>query len=74
MGDRLRGLATLAPVLAGAAIAAAIGYVLFVELPVGLAELLGIVLTLALALLGAKLAGNAVRSMAAGYDVAEVAG
>ena len=73
MDDRLRGLVTLGAVLAGAAIAAGIGYVLFVEIPFGLAELLGILLTLVFALIGAKLAGNAVRSLAPGYDVAEVA-
>ncbi|WP_097009141.1 signal peptide peptidase SppA [Natronoarchaeum philippinense] len=73
MSDRLRALGTLAAVLAGAVIAAGIGYVLFVEFPFGLAELLGIVLTLMLALVGARLAGSAVGSLFPQYNVAEVA-
>jgi protease-4 len=73
MGDTDRSVATLVVVLLGTAVAAGVGYVLFVLVPGDLAELLGVVLAVGVALVGTKLAGNAARSLFTGYDVGEVA-
>ncbi|QSG03547.1 signal peptide peptidase SppA [Natranaeroarchaeum sulfidigenes] len=73
MDNPLRGLAQIGIILLGAAIAAVIGYGLFVEIPESTAELLGIVLALLVVGVGVKLAGNAVESLFPGYNVAEVA-
>ncbi len=61
-------------VLVGVAVAVALGWVLFVEVPEGsLARLLGVVLVVLTGLVGARAAGRVASGWAAPYDVAEVA-
>ncbi|WP_254522381.1 signal peptide peptidase SppA [Natrinema caseinilyticum] len=60
-------------VVVGALAFAAIGVVLFVIVPSTVAQLLGVVLALGIALVGVRLSGNVARSVFPGYDVAEVA-
>ncbi|QLG50447.1 signal peptide peptidase SppA [Natrinema halophilum] len=60
-------------VVGGGLAFALIGVALFVVFPTSLTDLLGVVLALAVALVGARLAANAARSVFPGYDVAEVA-
>ncbi len=60
-------------VLAGVAVTAALGWVLFVEVPEGnLARLLGVVLAVLAGVVGARAAGSLASRWAASYDVAEV--
>ncbi|KDE57453.1 signal peptide peptidase SppA [Halostagnicola sp. A56] len=63
----------LAIVVVGAAVFAVGGVVLFVVFPASLADLLGILLALAVAAVGVRIAGNIASSMFPGYNVAEVA-
>ncbi|MDL5361645.1 signal peptide peptidase SppA [Halalkalicoccus sp. NIPERK01] len=63
----------LAVSLLGALVAAAAGYVLFFELPTTGVELLGILLVIATALLGLRIAGRLAGNAFATYNVAEVA-
>ena len=58
---------------AAAVVTAVVGWVAFVVLPATLADLLGIVLTLGLVLVGLRVAGNAADRLFPSYDVAEVA-
>jgi protease-4 len=59
--------------LGAVAIAAAIGWVLFVEIPNGTAELLGVVLAVVVAIGGLRIGGAFGRSVFPGYNAAEVA-
>lgn len=73
MNDTLRSVAQLGIVAAGALLAAALGYALFVWVPAetGLG-LVGVVLVLLAALVGVKLAGSLSAALFPGYNVAEV--
>ncbi|WP_277553606.1 signal peptide peptidase SppA [Halobaculum limi] len=64
---------TVGSLLVAAAVAAVVGYFVFVAFPGDLAELLGVLLTLGVVALALKLAGNLLRSRFADYTVAEVA-
>ncbi len=66
------GIGRLAIVVVGTLAFALVGVGLFVVYPATLAELLGVLLALVLALVGLRLAGNAAGSVFPGYDVAEV--
>ncbi len=68
-----RDVGRLAIVVAGTAVFAAAGVVLFVVYPETLADLLGVLVALAVVLVGIKLAGSIAGSVFPGYDVAEVA-
>jgi protease-4 len=59
--------------LGGGLVAAVVGWLLFVRLPGSLAGLFGVLLTVAVALGGARLGTRVARSRYPGYDVAEVA-
>lgn len=67
------GIGRLAVVVGGGLAFAIIGVVLFIIFPATLTDLLGVVLALAVALVGVRLAGNAASSLFPDYDVAEVA-
>ncbi len=67
------GVGRLAIVLSGTVLFAALGVGLFVVYPETVAELLGVVLTLGVLLVGVKIAGSVAGSLFPGYDVAEVA-
>ncbi|WP_254763089.1 signal peptide peptidase SppA [Natrinema marinum] len=67
------GIGRLVIVVAGGLAFAAVGVVLFVLFPTTLADLLGVLFALAVALVGVRFAGNAAGSLFPGYDVAEVA-
>ncbi|MFD1563654.1 signal peptide peptidase SppA [Haloarchaeobius amylolyticus] len=67
------GIGRLAVVVGGGLAFAIIGVALFVLFPETLTELLGVILALAVALVGVRLAGNAAGSLFPDYDVAEVA-
>ncbi|MEM4780122.1 MAG: signal peptide peptidase SppA [Halalkalicoccus sp.] len=71
MGTRTIG--RLAVSLLGGLLAAAAGYVLFFELPTTGTELLGILLVIATALVGLRIAGRLGENVFASYNVAEVA-
>jgi protease-4 len=73
MTDRTRTVVTLVAVVVAAAVAAVVGWLLFVRFPFGLAELLGVLLTVGLVVLAVRFAGRAVGSRYPDYDVAEVA-
>lgn len=71
---RWEGLLKGGIVVAGALVALAIGWLLFVRVPGGNgARLLGVVLALGLATLGARVAARIVAARVPGYDVAAVA-
>ncbi|MFA9414878.1 signal peptide peptidase SppA [Natrinema sp. HArc-T2] len=67
------GIERLAVVVGGGLAFAIIGVALFVVFPETLTDLLGVLLALAVALVGVRLAGNAASSLFPDYDVAEVA-
>ncbi len=67
------GLGRLLIVLVGGVVFAAIGIALFVVVPETTTDLLGILIAVAVALLGLRIAGNVAGSLFPGYDVAEVA-
>ncbi|MHC3437340.1 signal peptide peptidase SppA [Natrialbaceae archaeon A-gly3] len=67
-----RAIGRLAVVLLGAALFAAVGVFLFVVYPEELVDLVGVLVALAVVLLGIKVAGNVAGSLFPGYDVAEV--
>ena len=67
------GIGRLAVVVGGGLAFAIIGVALFVVFPATLTDLLGVLLALAVALVGVRLAGNAAGSLYPTYDVAEVA-
>jgi protease-4 len=73
MSDRTRSVVTVVAVVVAAAVAAVVGWALFVRLPFGLAELLGVVLTVGLVVGAVRLAARAVAARYPSYDVAEVA-
>ncbi|RBI61016.1 signal peptide peptidase SppA [halophilic archaeon] len=73
MADDGSRLARTVVVLVGAIVAVALGWLLFVELPTDLAELLGVVAVLLVGVVGARVAGRAARGLFPDYDVAEVA-
>jgi protease-4 len=61
-------------VLVGLAVAVALGWILFVDVPEGnLARLLGVVLAIVAGVVGARAAGRLASSLVADYEVAEVA-
>jgi protease-4 len=61
-------------VLVGLAVAVALGWILFVDVPEGnLARLLGVVLAIVAGVVGARAAGRLASSLVANYEVAEVA-
>jgi protease-4 len=66
-------LGRVALVVAVAAVAAAAGWFLFLEYPVDLTDLFGVVLALAVAAAGLRAGANAAGSLLPGYNVAEVA-
>ena len=68
-----RDIGRLAVILAGAALFAVVGVFLFVVYPEELVDLFGVLVALAVVLLGIKIAGNVAGSLFPGYDVAEVA-
>jgi protease-4 len=55
------------------AVVAVAGWFIFLEYPATLTDLLGVVLALLLAMVGVRVANNVARSVAPGYNVAEVA-
>ncbi|MXV63778.1 signal peptide peptidase SppA [Natronorubrum sp. JWXQ-INN-674] len=67
------GIARLLIVALGAVVFAAIGVALFVVYPESLADLLGVLVALAVIVVGIRIAGNIAGSLFPGYDVAEVA-
>ncbi|ELZ25517.1 signal peptide peptidase SppA [Natrinema limicola] len=67
------GIGRLAVVVGGGLAFVIIGVVLFIIFPATLTDLLGVILALAVALVGIRLAGNAASSLFPDYDVAEVA-
>ncbi|MFC4436781.1 MULTISPECIES: signal peptide peptidase SppA [Natrialbaceae] len=67
------GIGRLAIVAVGAAAFAAIGVALFVIYPETLADLVGVLVALAVIVLGVRIAGSIADSLFPGYDVAEVA-
>jgi protease-4 len=69
-GDRLGRLAV---VVAGTVVATALGWLLFVALPGTLADLLGVLLAVAVAVLGLRAAGRFADRAFPDYNVAEVA-
>ncbi|WP_225334025.1 signal peptide peptidase SppA [Halomicrobium urmianum] len=68
-----RRVANVAFAVIGALLAVAVGWVLFVRIPGDLAELLGVLLAVAVGLLGLRIAGNLADSVAPTHNVAEVA-
>ncbi|SHG53070.1 signal peptide peptidase SppA [Halobaculum gomorrense] len=68
-----RSLTGAVVLLAAGALAAAVGYALFVILPGDLAELLGVVLTLVVVAVALKIAAGTLAARFANYTVAEVA-
>jgi protease-4 len=68
-----RSAAGAVVLLVAGLLAAAVGYALFVILPADLAELLGVVLTLATVAVALKIAGGTLAARFADYTVAEVA-
>ena len=56
-----------------AAVAAAVGWVLFVLFPDSTAELLGVILVVLTVVVGLRIGGNVARNLLPGYNVAEVA-
>lgn len=73
MQQRVTRLGRLLIVVVGLVIAGAIGWVVFVELPGSIAELIGVLLAIAAAVLGARLAGRTAGAILPTYNVAEVA-
>lgn len=73
MADRITRLVRLAVVLVGTAVAAVVGWWLFVDVPATLADLAGVLLLLAGAGLGARLASQGAAAVFPRYNVAEVA-
>ncbi|MFC6717091.1 signal peptide peptidase SppA [Natrialbaceae archaeon GCM10025810] len=71
--DGGKGYLRLLIVVGGGLSFAAAGYVLFVEFPDSLAELLGTVLVVAVVAVGVRIAGSIADSLFPSYDVAEVA-
>ena len=73
MPNVLTKLGRVVVVLAATVLAAALGWLLFVEVPAGsTTRLLGVLLTIAVALAGARIAGQLARSRLRPYDVAEI--
>ena len=72
--SRAARIAHLAAVVVGVAVAVAVGWLLFVDVPDGnLARLAGVVLAVLAGALGARAAGRIASAQFAPYDVAEVA-
>ncbi|TYL40277.1 signal peptide peptidase SppA [Natronococcus pandeyae] len=67
------GIGRLAIVALGAAVFAVIGVALFVIYPDTLADLVGVLVALAVIVLGVRIAGSIAENLFPGYDVAEVA-
>lgn len=74
MADTLQSLAQLGIVVAGALVAAAVGVALFVVVPdrVSSVGILGVILVLATALVGLKIAGDLAETVFPTYNVGEV--
>ncbi len=72
MNDRVSRIGRAVIGLVGIAVAAVIGWFLFVRLPTSFADLLGIVLAIGLAVIGARVAGRLAGNVFPGYNVAEV--
>jgi protease-4 len=68
-----RSLASGLVVVAAVLLAVVIGWVLFLWYPDSLAELLGVLVVIAVAVAGARIGGNVAASRFADYEVAEVA-
>jgi protease-4 len=68
-----KAIGRLCIVLVGVVVAAAVGAVLFVWWPGNLADLLGVLLVLAIVVVGARLASNVAGSLLPSHNVAEVA-
>jgi protease-4 len=68
----LRTVARLGIGLLAAAVAAAVGWALFVAFPASTVELVGVLLVVATAYVGLRVGGNVARSLLPGYNVAEV--
>ncbi|WP_306056531.1 signal peptide peptidase SppA [Natronococcus wangiae] len=66
------GIGRLVIVAVGAAVFAAIGVALFVVYPETLADLAGVLVALAVVVLGVRIAGSIADTLFPGYDVAEV--
>ena len=73
MSERSRTVVTGGAVLSAAAVAAVVGWVLLVEFPADLAELVGILLVIGLVVLAVRVAGRTMSARYRDYDVAEVA-
>jgi protease-4 len=72
----MNGLRTVGRIgigLLAAAVAAVVGWVLFVRTPADAVELAGVLLVLATVLVGLRVGGNVARSLIPDYNVAEVA-
>lgn len=67
------GIGRLAVSLLGALLAAVVGYVLFVELPTTGVELVGVLLVIAVTLVGLRIAGRIGQDAFSSYNVAQVA-
>ncbi len=72
MSDRFRGLGRAGIILVAALVAAVVGYVLFVRFPADLADLLGVLLLLAITAAGLRFGGRIAGSVFPSYNVAEV--
>ena len=73
MTDRTARLGRLAILVAGAVLAAVVGWVLFYDLPSTLADLLGVLLVVAGVVVGVRFAGRVAARRFPDYNVAEVA-
>ncbi|WP_129114956.1 signal peptide peptidase SppA [Halegenticoccus tardaugens] len=73
MNEATERIARATVVVVGALVAAAVAWILFVAVPADLADLLGVVLVVAVTLFGVRLAGRIAAAKFPGYNVAEVA-
>ena len=72
MNDRVSRVGRALIGLVGIIVAAAVGWILFIRLPDTIAELVGVLLVILLALLGARFAGRLADTIFPGYNVGEV--
>lgn len=73
VNERVANIGRLVIALVGAAVAAAAAYVLFVAVPTTGVELVGVLLVIATALVGLRIAGRLADRVVSSYNVAEVA-
>ena len=73
MSGATRRIAQLAIVVLAALVAVVLGWLLFVVVPTDLAELLGVLLMIALVVVAVRIGGNVAGSVFPGHNVAEVA-